>query len=149
MNKIDEEILTGSKEIELLTIKHLGLETQSQEFHDLALALETDDISSVLTSCQTNLAVAERALKDAETRDTELHSVYKTEIDRIDTRKSQLKILDAQMSDIATNITKLSEYQRKSQQDITKLQQLIEPEENTIHALEIKTMTQKAWKNKN
>jgi len=141
LNKIDEEILTGSKEIELLTIKHLGLEKQSQEFHDLALAVDTGDISSVLTSCQTDLAVAERALKDAETRDAELHYVYKTEIDRIDTRKSQLKILDLQMSDIETNITKLSEYQRKSQQDIAKLQQLIEPEENTIHALEIKMVS--------
>ena len=141
LNKVDEEILTGTKEIELLTIKHLDSEKKSLEFHNLVMGLDTSDISSILTGCQTNLAVAERALKDAETRDAELNSVYKTEVERIDSRKSQLTKLDSQLSDIETNIAKLSKFQMKSQQDIAKLQQLIEPEENTIHALEIKMVS--------
>ena len=141
LDKTDEEILTCSEEIELLTNKHLDSEAKVKEFYNLAVALDTNELSSSLTSCQTHLAVAERALQDAETRRSELNSTYKTEFERVDSRNSQLNMLDTQISDIKTNIKKLSEYQRKSQRDIAKLQQLIEPEEETIHVLETKMVT--------
>ena len=141
LNKTDEEILTCSEEIELLTNKHLDAEVKAKEFHNRTLALDTNELSSILTNCQTDLAVAERALQDTEARSTELNSTYKVEVEHVDSRNSQLNMLDTQISNINSNIEKLSEYQRKSHQDISKLQQLIEPEEETIHALETKMVT--------
>ena len=141
LNKTDDQILTCTKEIEHLTNKHLGSEVKAKEFHHLALSLETNELSNILTDCKTDLAISERALQDNKTRSKELNSIYKTEVSRIDSRNSQINMLDTQISNINSNIEKLSEYQQNSQKDIAQLQKLIEPEEATIHALETKIVT--------
>ena len=136
-----EELQACADDLELLAGKHAEAEKQADEIQAKLLDLDADGLPETVTACQTELAVAERALKDADARHAEVQAAYEREHERVDARRTQAEDFAAQIDALRENVAELNEQQQESQQALTRLQEQIDPEEETIHSLETELVT--------
>ena len=137
----EEELRTCADEIKALEERSAKAEKRTVEIQQKLLALDADGLPETVTACQTELAVTERALKDANTHNSEMRAAYERERVRVDARRTQADTIATQISELREKVTELNEHQQYSQLALTRLQGQIDPEEETIHTLEIELVT--------
>ncbi len=136
-----EELRTFADELDSLEEKHAEAEKRTDEIQAKLLEMDADGLPETVTACQTELAVTERALKDANARHSEMRAAYEREHVRVDARRTQAETSAAQISELREKVAELNEQQQDSQLALTRLQEQIDPEEETIHSLEIELVT--------
>ncbi|HCU97908.1 MAG TPA: chromosome segregation protein SMC [Chloroflexi bacterium] len=141
INKTSHEMKECSERIKLLKNKYLQYEQTTQELHQISQSNETNEFAEIVNTSQTNLALADRALKDSETRHEELDNTYQQEQIKAKNLTDRIQISNNQITDIKTRILHLQNKQKIYQDKISNLGNLIKPAEENIHTLEVKMMS--------
>lgn len=129
------------QELDSLTTKHSEASRSADEIQAKLLELDADVLNETVTASQTELAVVERALHDANTRKSEVHGSYEGELTRVNARRAQAKTFMTQIRELRDKASGLGNNQKESQKKLNQIQAKIDPEEATIHSLEIELFT--------
>jgi chromosome segregation protein len=141
IRKTDEEIKRTTEETSKLDTRIQAAAEQVRQCKAALAALPMDELQAQVNHWNTAAAVADRALKDADTRLEEVQTSITREAQQIQNLNQRIDELDKGSSTIEVDRVALKEQEHETATKLDELQKQIEPAEQKLETLESEYIT--------